>query len=123
MEYQIKTNLDTLSAAWELLDEIGVSDLLSGGGLSINPGELMRKLLSGKKLQKFIEIVTGGTIENPGELGLDDAVEIITAFFGGMGGALRGLPGIEMRKETVNREQGTVNRERGTVNAEIRSGD
>lgn len=93
MKHKIMTNLDTLSAAWELLEEVGLAGLLTGNSVDINPVELMGTLLAGRKLQKFISVVTGDSVDS-GNIGLDEAVEIITAFFTDMGSALKGLPGV-----------------------------
>lgn len=94
-EMTIKTDLDTLSEAWNILDELGLSAaLIPGNPVNANALELAGKLLKEKKLHQFVAVIGAGSIEAAGKLSLADAVEIIMAFFTSMASELASLAGI-----------------------------
>lgn len=81
MTYTIHTDLDTLSEAWTLLNEVGLAGLFLHQKLDVDPQELLAQLLVQKKLKRFISIITH--IEEPDlpALELSDVSEIISNFF------------------------------------------
>ena len=101
----IKTDLDTLSEAWIILDELGLSAaLIPGNAVNADALGLAGKLLREKKLHQFVACVSGLTIEEAGKLDLKNAVAVITGFFSGMASELVSLAGIwnTMKAESPN---------------------
>lgn len=99
----IKTDLDTLSEAWIILDELGLSAaLIPGNTVTADALGLAGKLLKEKKLHQFVACVSGISIEEAGKLELPKAVRLITDFFTGMASELVSLAGIwsTMRAES-----------------------
>jgi hypothetical protein len=95
------TTLDTLSAAWTILDEVGLAGLLTGRTMELKAEELMRKLLVERKLQEFLGAITHEDPEKAGELETGEAAELITAFFGSTAADLSKLAGLKTEvKET-----------------------
>lgn len=91
----IKIELDTLSDAWDILGELGLSAaLIPGNPVDIKPQELLKKLLSEKKLQQFVAVITGQTIEGVGKFSLELASRLITDFFCAMASELMPLAGM-----------------------------
>jgi len=91
----IKTDLDTLSEAWCILDELGLSAaLIPGNPVKADALTLAGKLLKEKKLHAFVAVVSGQDMVAAGKLELKAAVEIITAFFTSMASELVSLAGI-----------------------------
>jgi len=94
-ERTIRTDLDTLSEAWNILDELGLSAaLIPGNPVNTDVMALVGKLLKDKKLHQFVTVISGITIEEAGKLSLADAAEIIIAFFTSMASELASLAGI-----------------------------
>lgn len=80
-ENKVKTDIDTLSKAWELMEEIGISGMLLGKAIKVDPQELFGALFSHRKLIAFIEIVTGLPTEQIKVLKGPEVVSIIADFF------------------------------------------
>jgi hypothetical protein len=96
-ELKVNTNLDTLSEAWIILDDLGLSGLLTNAAANIKYAELANALLRGKKLHEFVACISGESIESVGKLSLKDAIEVITRFFVDMGSELSLLRGLGMQ--------------------------
>lgn len=95
MKNTINTSIDTLSEAWNILDELGLSAaLIPGNPVNTDVMVLAGKLLGEKKLHQFVAVISGITIEEAGKLSLADAAEIIMAFFTSMASELASLAGI-----------------------------
>lgn len=91
----IRTDLDTLSEAWVILDGLGLSAMLiPGNPVDVKGMELAGKLLKEKKLHAFVACIGGLDEEGAGKLKLAEAVELITAFFTAMASELVSLAGI-----------------------------
>lgn len=89
---KVYTTLDTLSEAWMILNELGLGALLTGKAAAFEPENLLGRLLGERKLQEFIGCITHKDPDEVGELGAEDALEILNAFFGDIGSAFHALP-------------------------------
>lgn len=92
-EYEIKTDLDTVSEAWSLLRELGLDGLLLKKAAKVDPQELMTQLMVQGKLKRFISIVTGVSEADLKGLALAVVVQVITDFFTSLASDLQGLAG------------------------------
>jgi hypothetical protein len=105
----IKIELDTLSLAWDILDELGLSSLLiPGNPVEIKPLELARKLLGGRKLQEFVAAITGQGMEEAKAVPLSQAATMITDFFTVMASELAPLAGIVSKVQPQPAESPTT---------------
>ena len=77
----INTTLDTLSEAYIILDDLGLTSFLTGGTIEIEPGTLVRELLRKKKLNAFIMTFTDLDAKAVGALSIAEAIDLITRFF------------------------------------------
>lgn len=93
---QVFTTLDTLSEAWGLLQELKLGGLLTGKTAAFEAEELLGMLLKERKLQEFLGIITHQDAAALGNLGLEEALGLLNDFFGGIGGALKALPMLQM---------------------------
>jgi len=92
---KIRTDLDTLSEAWIILEDLNLTSvLIPGNKTETDALELARKLLKEKKLHMFVATVTGSSIEETGKLSLAEAVEYISDFFTTMASELVSLADI-----------------------------
>jgi len=95
MDIKIKTDLDTLSEAWNILDELGLSAaLIPGNPVETNGLKLAGELLGQKKLHAFVACISGIGIDEAGKLNLSEASGLITDFFVSMASDLASLAGI-----------------------------
>lgn len=104
---KVFTDLDTISAAWTLLDEIGLSGLLTGKALKIDPEELMRDLLVKRKLMEFMSILTHEDAAVCKAMTFAEVVPVLADFFTSMTNDLRGLGGLmkmEIREQEPQQE-------------------
>lgn len=92
----VKTTLDTLSEAYILLDSLGISSYLTEGSISIEPKEMVHKLLGQKQAQAFLCVITDLTPEQAGQLSLSEVIDTVTRFFVAIGSELSTLPGISL---------------------------
>ena len=97
-----KITLDTLSEAYILLDELGISSYITEGSISVEPRELVCKLLAQKKAAAFISIISDLTAEQAGALSLSEVIDLVTRFFIAIGSELSMLPGISLNQGTAN---------------------
>lgn len=100
----IKTTLDTLSEAYILLDELGISSYLTTGTITIEPKTLVHQLLAQKKAISFLCIITDLTPTEAGALSLSEVIDTVTRFFLAIGSELSMLPGISLNQSTPNPE-------------------
>lgn len=108
-ERTIRTDLDTLSEAWNILDELGLSAaLIPGNPVNTDVMVLAGKLLKDKKLHQFVAVISGITIEEAGKLSLADAVEIIMAFFTSMASELASLAAIWTAMKTASSSESEI---------------
>lgn len=91
---KVMTNLDVISEAWSLLDELGLAGLLLGKTTSFDAHELVGKLLGERELQRFLGIVTGADPAEIGKLDMGKAAELVRDFFMSMAGGFSALPGL-----------------------------
>lgn len=94
MHYEIKTDLDTISQAWTLLDEIGLAGLLVNQKLEVKAEELLAQLFAQRKLIQFLAIITHQDEQQMAALGLTEAVEVIADFFTSIAGTLAAFGGL-----------------------------
>ncbi|HNX38843.1 MAG TPA: hypothetical protein PL124_09710 [Candidatus Cloacimonadota bacterium] len=104
---KVFTDLDTISAAWTLLDEIGLSGLLTGKALQIDPEELLRNLLVKRKLVEFMVILTHEELAVCSKMTFVEVVPVLGDFFTSMSNDLAGLKGL-MRADIMEREPVSV---------------
>lgn len=88
------TDLDTLSKAWTLLNEIGLAGLITGKALKVDPEELLGQLFAHRKLMEFMAIITHSTPEEVGTLDLPEVINNLSGFFTSMSADLQALPGL-----------------------------
>ena len=89
----VYTTLDTLSAAWEILADLGIAGLLTGKEVTFEAESLLNGLLRERKLQEFLACITHSDAAACGALTSSEAVETIKVFFGSIAGDLKGLAG------------------------------
>ena len=87
----IKTNIGTLKNVWNILKEVKLDGLLTGGSLELNFNELIDTLILKGTLDSFITTITDGLNTPTDELALADVVEIITLFFTSIAQPFQGL--------------------------------
>jgi hypothetical protein len=97
----IKTTLDALAEAYIILDSLGISSYLTEGTFSVEPKELVHKLLGQKQAQAFICTITDLTPVEAGKLNISSVIDIVTRFFIAIGSELSMLPGINLSAKTV----------------------
>jgi hypothetical protein len=77
----IKTNIGTLKQVWNILKEVNLDGLLTGGQLELSFSDLIDALLLKGSLDKFISIICDDLKTDVESLELSDVVGIITFFF------------------------------------------
>ena len=87
----IKTNIGTLKNVWNILKEVKLDGLLTGGSLELNFNELIDSLILSGTLDKFLTTITDGLNTPTDELALADVVEIISCFFTSIAQPFQGL--------------------------------
>lgn len=88
------TDLDTLSNAWTLLNEIGLAGLITGKAMKVDPDELLGQLFVQRKLVEFIAILTHEEHVTVAKLDLQEVIPILADFFTSMSADLQALPGL-----------------------------
>ena len=93
MNHKIKTNNDTLKNAWNILKEVNLDSLLTGGQIeNIDIAKLIDTLLLEGTLEKFITTVATLPDDTTfGDMEWADTVGIATAFFTNFAQPLKGL--------------------------------
>jgi len=81
---RIYTDVKTLKEVWNLLKELSLSELLTGGEVKIDPRLIFDKLLSESKLNEFCQIITRSE-EDFEQKELPEILEIIGNFFRDLG--------------------------------------
>ena len=87
----IKTNIGTLKQVWNILKDVKLDGLLTGGSLELSFNELVDKLLLSGTLNEFLSTVTSGLDSNTDNLDLSDVVGIISLFFTNIAQPFQGL--------------------------------
>ncbi len=100
----MKPTLNTLSDAYIVLDDLGLSGFLDGWEMEINVNELARALLRERKLQLFISIVSGKSEDDCGDLTIDEAIKEILSFFETMRAQLLSLQGFAPGSLKITKE-------------------
>jgi len=75
------TTLKVLKNAYRILSEIGLSELLAGGGFEFDAGKLANSLLLENKLNEFLEVITADATTDFDEMTLKEVVDIVGDFF------------------------------------------
>ena len=88
---QIKTNIGTLKEVWNILKEVNLDGLLTGGNIEVSFIELIDNLLLNGKLNRFIHLITSDLNTHVDELELSDIVGIVTFFFTSIAQPFQGL--------------------------------
>jgi len=94
MEIKVYTNLDVVTEAWNILDEIGLAAMLDGGEIKIEVRALLNKLLKGGQLKEFLAVITKDNATDWGALSGNEIIEVIGRFFSVMGSDWSALPGL-----------------------------
>ena len=87
----IKTNIGTLKEVWNILKEVNLDGLLTGGNMQISFIELVDNLLLNWKLNSFIHLISSDLNTHVDELELSDIVGIVTIFFTSIAQPFQGL--------------------------------
>ncbi len=77
----VYTDLDTVSEAYTLLDELGLSGLLLSKPLAVDAEDLLRKLLCFGQMKRFLSIITGVQAESLPKLSGKETGELLSSFF------------------------------------------
>lgn len=88
---KIYTDLDTLTEAWNILDELELSGLLDGSAIKIEVAKLLNGLLRQGKLKAFLSIITKSEVTN---IEGKEASRVIMVFFVSLGNEWGALPGM-----------------------------
>ena len=96
---KVYTNIKTLKKAWELLKEMKLEGLLSGGAVKVNIGELIDSLLADGKLNEFCRTITQSEIDFE-EMELEDIVEMLFGFFQRIGSTFQKM-GLSGKKDDL----------------------
>lgn len=107
---QTQTDLDTISKAWTLLDEIGLAGLLTGAALTLNATDLFGHLLTKQKLKEFISIITNTPVDQLPKLTGPDVIQVLTDFFTSIArewSALSGLLNVTALSQSPNAPEST----------------
>lgn len=100
---KVYCTINILKKAWELLKELGVSELLSGGSVNVNVVELMDKLFINNKLNEFMQIITNSNKDFT-EDDITDVGKGITDFFMLIGNSCSGLTFLKQTKKTIQED-------------------
>jgi len=87
----IKTNIGTLKEVWNILKEVNLDSLLTGGTLDMSFTEIIDGLLVKGTLNGFINTITSGLEKPVDELDLTDVVGIVSLFFTSIAQPFQGL--------------------------------
>jgi len=88
---QVFTNVKVLKKAWNLLKELKLEGLLSGGDVKLNVVDLADQLLVNGKFNEFCQIITKNDTMDFEEMELIDVMEVISSFFTNTGSAFKKL--------------------------------
>jgi hypothetical protein len=104
----IKTNIGTLKEVWNILKEVNLDGLLTGGNLEISFNEIVDSLLTEGALESFCNIIVAdnSVLKNVDDLELTDIVGIISLFFTSIAQPFQGLNIAVSKQQTA--EQTTV---------------
>jgi hypothetical protein len=87
----IKTNIGTLKEVWNILKEVNLDGLLTGGSLEISFNQIVDNLLLKGTLDNFCQAITEDLKEPIENLDLTDVVGIVTLFFTSIAQPFQGL--------------------------------
>jgi len=87
----VKTNIGTLKEVWNLLKDVKLDGLLTGGSLEISFIEIVDHLLLHGTLENFCHAITNDLNASIEELDLADIVGIVTLFFTSIAQPFQGL--------------------------------
>jgi len=81
LSVRVKTNISTLKEVWNILKEVNLDGLLTGGSLELSFRDLVDGLLVKGTLGNFLHAITDDVKADVDTLELSDVVGIITLFF------------------------------------------
>jgi len=87
----IKTNIATLKEVWNILKDVNLDGVLTGGSVDLSFNEIIDNLLIRGTLCEFINAITDNIPKQIDELDLNDVVGIITLFFQNIAKPFQGL--------------------------------
>jgi hypothetical protein len=87
---RVYTNVKVLKKAWNLLKELKLEGLLSGGEVKVDLVSLADSLLVSGKLNEFCQIITKSDVDFE-EMELEDVIGVISDFFTATGKAFKRL--------------------------------
>jgi len=79
-----------LKDAWQILKELGIAELFTGEAVKININELLDKLLTGNKLNAFLQIITKSERDFEDE-DMAEVGQMLTDFFTLIGTSFKSL--------------------------------
>lgn len=97
----VYTDLDTVSDAYTILDELGLSGLIVSKKLDIDLENLLRDILAGQNLKRFISIITNTPFHELPKLTGKDCTELITSFFVGLVSDWMSLAGLALQAQAT----------------------
>jgi len=115
----IKTNIGTLKQVWNILKEVKLDGLLTGGSLELNFNELIDNLISKGTLESFLSAITNGLTAPADSLDLVDVVGIINLFFTSIAQPFQGLK-VAVTDQIIPRPQTEVTSSENLSDSESR---
>lgn len=100
---KVYTTVGTLKNAWEILDEVGLSGLVFGSPSSEPARDIVNGLFEQSALVRFLQVITRDSQTDFEEIEIEDAMRLVTDFFGRIGGALRQVAAIGKAKPVDGR--------------------
>ena len=103
----IKTNIATLKNVWNILKDVNLDGVMTGGSVDLSFTEIIDSLLVKGTLSDFCHAITDNISTPIDELDLSDVVGIITLFFQNIAKPFQGLnialsqPQVRQAVETV----------------------
>jgi hypothetical protein len=90
-EYQIKTNIKTLKAVWNILQDLGLQDAMFGKSVKLQPAELVNKLIDQDMINELLRTITGDLETDFEELEIKEVIGIVANFFVSFSGQVQGF--------------------------------
>jgi len=81
MKHSVKTNIYTLKRVWNILKDLHLEQLLTGGSVEVNITNLLNTLLTEDKLTTLCQVITGNDTEDFEQCELSEIMELLKAFF------------------------------------------
>ena len=88
---EVKTNIAVLKQVWNILKDVKLDGLLTGGSMELQFNEIIDSLLLKNTLTDFIETITTGLTASVEQLDIEDIVGIISLFFTSIAHPFQGL--------------------------------